>query len=90
MDVAIIGLGDHALGVVLVLHFHTCEAAKVNVGSEVATSRGTLLNAHVQVEGLVSLVLAIGEACFLLYGLSIAKVSLDAVLLALAEQEGGQ
>ena len=85
MDVAIIGPGDHALGVMLVLHLHACEAAEVNVGAEVATSCGTLLNAHVQVEGLISLVLAIGEACFLLSGLSIAKVSLDAVLLALAE-----
>ena len=85
MDVAVIGPGDNALGVVLVLHLHACEAAEVNVGAEVATSRGTLLNTHVQVEGLVSLVLAIGEACFLLSCLSIAKVSLDAVLLALAE-----
>ena len=56
---AIIGPGDHALGVVLVLHLHACEAAEVNVGAEVATSRGTLLNAHVEVKGLVSLVLTI-------------------------------
>ena len=85
MDVAIVGPGDHAFGVVLVLHFHACEAAEVYVGAEVATSCGTLLNAHVQVERLVSLVLAIGDARFLLRGLGIAKVSLDAVLLALAE-----
>ncbi len=81
----IIGLGDHALGVVLVLHLHACEAAEVNLRAEVATGRDTLLNAHVQVKGLISLVLAVGEACSLLCGLGIAKVSLDAVLLALAE-----
>ena len=81
----IIRLGDHALGVVLVFHLHACEAAEVNIGAEVATCRSTLLNAHVQVKGLVSLVLAVVEACSLLSGLGITKVSLDAVLLALAE-----
>jgi len=88
--VAIIGLGDNALCVVLVFHLHACKAAEVNIGAEVATSSNSLLNADVQLEGLVSLVLAVGEACFLLCGLSIAKVSLDAVLLALAEQKRGQ
>ena len=50
---------DAVVRVVLMLHFHACEAAEVNVGAEVATSRGTLLNAHVEVKGLVSLVLTI-------------------------------
>ena len=90
VDVAIIGLGDNTLCVVLVLHLHACKAAEVNIGAEVATCSHTLLDADVQLEGFVSLVLAVGEACFLLSGLSIAKFSLDAVLLALAEQEGWQ
>ena len=87
VDVAIIGLGDNALCVMLVLHLHSCKAAEINIGAEVATCSNTLLDADVQLEGLVSLVLAVGEACFLLSGLSIAKFSLDAVLLALTEQE---
>ena len=77
VDVAIFGLGENALCVMLVFHHHSCEAAEINFGAEVATCSNTLIDADVQLEGLVCLVLAVGEACFLLSGLSIAEFSLD-------------
>ena len=90
VNVSVIGSGDDALGIVLVLDFHAGELANVDIGAEVAAGSHSLLHAHVQIEGLVGLVLAISKACALLGGLSITEVTLHTEAVALTEQQGGK
>ena len=87
---AVIRSGDNTVSIVLVLDLHAGEAADIDVGAEVAAGSCSLGHAHIQVEGLVSLVLAVGEAGSLLGGLGKTEISLDTVLLALAEEELGK
>ena len=69
VHVSIVLVQDDALCVVLVLNFHAGEAAHVHVVAEVFPGRESLGHAHVQIEGLVGLVLAILDAAPLLSGL---------------------
>ena len=88
VHMAITGSGNDAFGIVLVFNFHTSEATDVYIGAEVATSGSTFRNIHIQVESLVSFILAVGDAGLLLSGFNLAEVSIYAVLVALIEQEG--
>ncbi len=90
VNVAVVGSGDDTLGVVLVLDFHASELANVDIGAEVAAGGHSLLHAHVQIEGLVGLVLKIGKAGALLCRLRIPEVSLHTEAVALTEQQGGE
>ena len=88
VHMAVVGFGNDALGIVLVFDFHASEATNVNVGTEVAACSDTFSNTHVHIESSVSFLLAIRNAGLLLSGLNLAKLSLNAVLVALIEKEG--
>jgi len=90
MHVAVVFMGDHAFRVVFVLHFHASETTHVHELAEVLPSRDTLANIHVKVKCLICFVLAICNASLLLLGLCGFKLGIDAVLVALIEQELGQ
>lgn len=70
VHVPIVLVQNDALCVVLVLNLHAGEAAHVHIVAEVLPGRESLRNIHVQIEGLVGLVLAILDAAPLLSGLS--------------------
>ena len=82
--------GDYTLSIVLVLNFHASKATDVDIGAEVAASGHTLRDGHVHIESFVGLALAVRDASLLLSGLNLAEVSINAVLVALAEKEGGK
>ena len=76
--------------VVLVLNFHASVLANVHIVSVVFASCEVSLGDQVQIEGFVGLLLAVVDASGLLFGLGCLQVELNAVLVALLEQERGQ
>ena len=84
---SILIVSDGIVSVVLVLHFHTCEAADVNVAAEVLASSESLRNSHVHIKGFVSFIVAVGDACLLLGGLGVLELIIDTELVALCEQK---
>ena len=78
---------DVVVRVVLMLYFHPCEAADVNVAAEVPASSESLRDTHVHIEGFVGFILTVGDASFLLSGLSKFEFIIEAELVALSEQE---
>ena len=87
MHVPIELMRNDARGVVLVLNFHASELADVHVAAEVLARSESLLDTLVQIKGLVCFVLAVRDAKLLLWSLSKSELAIDAVLVALGEQE---
>ena len=86
-DVTIIFVRNDALCIVLMLNFHASESADVNVAAEVPASSESLRDTHVHIEGFVGFILTVGDASFLLSGLSKFEFIIEAELVALSEQE---
>ena len=62
MHVAIVEMPNDTGCIVLVLNLHACEATHVNVVSEVLAACKVLACDHVEIKGLIGLVLAVGNA----------------------------
>lgn len=91
MDVAVVGTGDRALSVVLVLDLHAGELGDVDILSEVLSRSHPLLHCHVQLESTVGLVLTVGKAGTLLGGLRRRhELVIGAITVALRKEERRQ
>jgi len=87
MHVTVVEVGNNALSVVLVFNFHACETAHVNVVTEVSSRCCSLIHIHEKIEGLVSLILAVCNALFLVIALSGIELLINAVFMTFTEKK---
>ena len=87
LDVRALLAANSVCGVVAVLNFHLSVARNIDVLMVVFVSLHTPLNFHVKLEGLVGLLLTIGDAEFLAVTLGDKGVTVDAVEVALTEEQ---
>ena len=90
VDMHVLLLYGLASSVVLVLNFHACVLGQVNVWSGWSLCHHSLLHIYVQIEGCVSLRLAVGNTCLLCGCVCHFEICVvDTILVALREQQVG-
>ena len=87
MHMTVVEVGNYTLSVVLVFYFHASETTHVDVVTEVSSSCCSLIHIHENIEGLVSLILAVCNALFLVIGLSGIELLINAVFVTFTEQK---
>ena len=87
MNVTIVEMRDYAPGVVLMLNFHASETAHVNVVTEVSSRGCSFIHIHENIESLVSLILTVCNALFLVIGFSCIELLINTVFVAFTEEK---